>query len=240
VFEKNDGVGHFNFLFPNKLLKNLPSSLPGIYNTVDDCGPCLGQFNHPPMPGRFLDYKMFPSEPGRDKVRLIEFNGGGSWAQRTSAYFRALANGWEVSPSWNEDNHSRTWGDTQRATLVWASKLSRGAIREAVEENRTVATNDDTASLKMLANGCWMGSKMHGFGDTTITVTLSDKQKEDGFGVVNFIGPKQNKLGSRDCAGKNPCTVTLPIKITEKTHVVAIAHQTDGNVLISAPLWWVK
>lgn len=235
-----DGIGHFNFLFPKRLIRNISYALPAIYNEIDDCKSCLGQFNHPPMPGRFQDYEMFPGQPGKDRVRLVEFNGGGSWTQKTNAYFTALDKGWEVSPSWNEDNHSRGWGDSPRATQIWAPKLSRGEVREAVLENRTVATNDDTASLKMLANGCWMGSKTKAPGDVSIVVTLADKQKDDGFGTVVLWGAKRKKLDTKDCNGKNPCTVTFTTKANDKTHFVVIARQTDDDVLVSGPVWYVK
>jgi hypothetical protein len=236
--DKNAGIGHFNTLFPDKLLK-LSYNIPGIYNAIGDCGPCLGQFNHPPWPGTFQNYKYYGA--AKDKVRLIEFNGHGSFPDKLGAYFTALDNGWFVSPSWNEDNHHRGWGDTSNATLIWAPKLTRAAVRTAVRENRTAATNDDTARMKVVADGaCWMGSKLHGFGKTTLTVTLYDKQAKDGFGVITLYGPKQKKLATFDCKGKNPCETTFNRTVDAATHFVVVARQQDDDVIIGAPIWYQK
>lgn len=230
------GIGHFNVLFPDKLYK-LPHNIPDLYGTIADCGPCQGQFNHPPWPGTFLDYKFFPV--GKDKVRLIEFNGHGTFDEKMNAYFTALSNGWMVSPSMNEDNHHGGWGDTTRATIVWAPKLTRLAIRNSVKAHRTAATDDDTSSIKMKADGaCWMGSVLHGFGKTTITVELTDKQKGDVFGVVRLYGPGRKELDTADCKGKNPCKVTFNLDIKKRTHLVAVARQKDNDFLISAPIWY--
>lgn len=236
--DQKAGIGHFNTLFPNKLLK-LSYNIPGIYNAIGDCGPCLGQFNHPPWPGTFQNYKFYGA--AKDKVRLIEFNGHGSFPDKMDAYFTALENGWFVSPSWNEDNHHRGWGDSSNATLIWAPKLSRATVRTAVLENRTAATNDDTARMKVLADGaCWMGSKLRGFGKTSISVTLYDKQAKDGFGVVTLYGPKKKVLATFDCKGKNPCETTFNRTVDSATHFVVVARQQDNDVIVGAPIWYSK
>ena len=238
VFEGAKGIGHFNTLFPDKFF-NPKANIPGIYQSMADCKQCVGQFNHPPWPGTFKNYAFYPV--AEDKVRLMEFNGHGSFPDKLKAYFTALDHGWLVSPSWNEDNHHGGWGDTSNATLLWAAKLTRGTVRSAVLANRTAATNDDTSRIEMVADGvCWMGSKLHGFGDSKITVTLTDKQAKDGFGPVKLYGPGQKLLATKKCAGKNPCTVSFPLNVTKKTYVVAIANQQDGDVIISGPIWFEK
>ena len=148
----------------------------------------------------------------KDKVRLLEFNRKGAWDDKVEAYFTALDNGWKVSPSHNEDNHKGGWGNTSNATMIMAPALSRASVRSAVFWNRTAATNDDTSSIAMLADdACWMGSALHGFGASKITVTLRDKQQNDGFAGVTFYGPNRKALGNRECKGENPCTVNFPL-----------------------------
>ncbi len=237
IFGDNaQGIGHFNTLFPDKLF-NPKANIPGIYKSMADCGPCLGQFNHPPWPGTFHDYAYYPVAD--DKVRLIEFNGHGSFPDKLKAYFTALDNGWKVSPSWNEDNHHGGWGDTSNATMIWAPELTRLSVRKAVKANRTLATNDETSRMKMMADGaCWMGSKLHGLGASKITIELTDKQDKDGFGPVQLYGPKQKLISTKKCQGKNPCTVNFSLDVTKRTYVVAIAHQSDGDVIISGPIWY--
>lgn len=229
-------TGHFNVLFPDKYYK-MAINIPEIYQEIAKCGPCVGQFNHPPDPQDMHGYKHYPV--AQDKVRLAEFNGGASFATHLAKYRLILNNGWKVSPSWNEDNHHGGWGDSDKATLVWAPALSRIDVRAAVVANRTVATNDDTASLKLLADGaCWMGSVLEGFGPTVLTVTLRDKQAKDGFGAVTLYGPSGDGLDAAACKGANPCTVTFDLDVGEPTYVFVVARQEDGDVLVSAPVWY--
>lgn len=236
VFENSKGIGHFNTLFTNQLLK-LPAGIPALYKALADCGSCLGQFNHPPWPGTFQNYEYYPV--GKDRVRLVELNGRGAWDAKLDAYFTALGNGWKVSPSWNEDNHHKGWGDSKKATLIWAPKLTRQSVRQAVLANRTLATNDDTSRMKMMADGvCWMGSELRGFGPTKITVQLSDQQAGDGFAMVRLYGPKRKLVAKKSCNGKNPCKVDFELDIAERSHYVVIARQKDDDVIVSAPIWY--
>lgn len=130
-------------------------------------------------------------------------------------------------------------GDTDQATGVYASTLGRLAIRDAVRERRTFATGDDTASIKMMADGaCWMGSMLKGLGKTVVTVELRDKEPADGFGKVELYGPDKQVLASKGCLGENPCEVSFPLEIQKKTFVVALGVQKDGGRLVSAPIWF--
>lgn len=236
VFENSKGIGHFNTLFTSELLK-LPAGIPALYKSLADCKTCVGQFNHPPWPGTFENYEYFPV--AKDRVRLIEFNGRGAWDAKLKSYFTALGNGWKVSPSWNEDNHHRGWGDSKKATLIWAPKLTRQSVRQAVLANRTLATDDDTSRMKLLADDvCWMGSELHGFGPTKIRVELTDKQANDGFGLVRLLGPNQKLVASKDCNGKNPCNLNFSFEVTKRSHYVVIARQDDGDVIVSGPIWY--
>ena len=55
---------------------------------------------------------------------------------------------------------------------------------------------------------------------------------------MKLYGRKQKLLDSADCKGKNPCQVSFPLDIQQRTHVVAVARQKDGDVIISAPIWY--
>ncbi len=229
-------TGHFNVLFPDKYYK-MAINIPEIYQEVAKCAPCLAQFNHPPDPADMHGYKYYPV--AEDKVRLVEFNGGASFATHLDKYRLILNNGWRVSPSWNEDNHHGGWGDSSRATIVWAPSLSRITIRAGVAANRTAATNDDTASIALLADDkCWMGSALEGLGATKLTVKLKDKQPKDGFASVIVYDPKGGKVGEGACKGDNPCTLSFSVQVKQPTYYFVVARQTDGDALVSAPIWY--
>lgn len=234
---KSAWVGHFNVLFPNKLYK-LSHNSPGIFQDIAECPECLGQFNHPPNPSNFDGYEY--RAVAKDRVRLMEFNGG-PWADKLPWFFKALDNGWTISPSWNEDNHHKKWGDDPQGTLVWAKELSRPAIRAGVAARRTAAVGDKGASIKVLADDkCWMGSQLTGLGKTNLTVTLRDKQEGDGFTSVTLYGNKGKKLNEKFCGDKNPCTIEFNENMTAAGYLVVVARQKDGGWLVSAPIWYDK
>jgi hypothetical protein len=203
-------MGHINALFTSELRKE-PKGLSSVYDWFEGCGPnCVGQFNHPPAPRDFSGYDYFAS--GANAVRMIEFNGGGTMAEKMTAYFTALRKGWRVSPSNNEDNHGTNWGQSPRATGVWATALDRSSLRRAVRQNRTFSTFDDTAFIRMkTSDGCWMGSILRGYTSAQVTITVRD----------------------------NPCTATFKVGTLRRREIfVARATQKDGDQLISAPLWY--
>jgi len=161
------------------------------------------------------------------------------WNQ--AQYLLALRKNWLVAPSFNEDNHHQNWGDSKHATGVFTNELSRLGIRKAITGRRTFATLDDTASIRMKADDvCWMGSELEGLGDTTLTVVARDKQDADGFKRIVLLGPNGGELDSHACNGKNPCTATFSRSPKEATHFVALAIQSDGDRVISAPIWYRK
>lgn len=228
-------VGHFNLLFTESKL-SVPKGLADLYDTLSKCPGCLGQWNHPPWPGTFGAYQFHAA--GKAQQRLIEFSGRGTWQEKTDAYFLALRNGWKVSPSMNEDNHQANWGDSKRATGVWARSLDRAALREAILEHRTFATEDDTATVSLKAEGvCWMGSTLKGAGDVELTVVARDRQASDGFRRIELLGTDGKALATKACNGANPCTAKFSRSPKAATHWVAQAVQADGDRLVSAPLW---
>jgi hypothetical protein len=207
-----------------------------MYSTLAGCDPCIGQWNHPPWPGTFNDYQFFPA--GKSAMRLIELSGGGEWERKIGAYLQALRNGWSVSPACNEDNHLENWGDSHRATGVWATELTRPALRAAIRANRTFATFDDTARISFKTDeGCWMGSHLRGAGAVELRVVARDQQDGDAFKRIELLGTQGGVLESKSCAGANPCTASFTRNPNAATFWVAKAVQQDGDVLISAAIW---
>lgn len=233
----DDDYGHLCVLFTSTMMP-LPSTLAEVWDGLVGCSPCVGQFNHPPRPNDFNDYRYVAR--AADAMRLMEFSGGAAFSEKWDSYLAALDNGWLISPSQNEDNHHETWGDSARATGVWAPTLTRRALRRAVRARRTFSTTDENASIRVMADDvCWMGSVLSGLGPTVVTVEASDSQAADGFDRINLYGPGGAALGAFPCAGANPCTATLHFEVTEATYVVARAVQESDGTLVSGPIWYV-
>ncbi len=229
-------LGHLNVLFRGTLMAR-PTGLASMYQAVADCSPCVGQWNHPPWPGNFTDYKYYAV--GENGMRLMELSGHGEWPDKWASYFTALRNGWHFSPSANEDNHSQNWGDSHRATGIWVTELSRTAIRKAVRGRRTFAAFDDTAWIKMTADDvCFMGSVLKGLGPTEIKVVAKDKQAQDTFKRIDLYSPAGTVIATHACNGSNPCTAVFARNPSQATFFVARATQTDGGQIVSGPIWF--
>jgi len=238
-YEVNDNAyGHLNVLFTSTMMPH-PSNLADVWDGLVACSPCVGQFNHPPRPTDFHGYR-YVARAG-DAMRMMELSGGAPFADKWASFFQALDNGWLLSPSQNEDNHHRNWGDSPRATGVWLPTLSRRALRRAVRARRTFSTTDETASIRIMADSvCWMGSVLSGFGPTEITVVARDRQGRDGFDNIRLFGPGRTRLRTHHCDGANPCRATFSFDVTEETYFVARANQDDGGLLVSGPIWFVR
>ncbi|HEY3353378.1 MAG TPA: hypothetical protein VGQ83_09030 [Polyangia bacterium] len=117
------------------------------------------------------------------------------------------------------------------------SALSRDGLYDAMANRRTFATSDKNATSKMLAGTCWMGSILtHAPASMAITVEATDPDAGDDFTTIELFGPARSALGSQACSGTT-CTAAFTVAATAATYVVARATQTDGQYLVSAPIW---
>jgi len=80
---------------------------------------------------------------------------------------------------------------------------------------------------------------VHG-GDraATFTVEASDLGAGDGFKNVSLRGPSGKQLASVSCGDKTVCTGSRTLALTPPTYVFALATQTDGDHVVSAPIWF--
>jgi len=235
-FSLSGSSGHGNVFFVDYLFPWIQLDFQDFYLEMIACPDCVGQFNHP-GDASSQTWEDFAYAAAVDpKMNLFEFNGSGpTW----DLFFMALGNGWHVSPVYNQDNHSADWGtkNDHRAGFFLPS-LDRAAVHTAMQERRTFMTRDKNAAIQLLAeSACWMGSILSGVVSINIEVEATDTDVGDGFDMIELYGPGQALLQSTPCNGQITCTATYTLPVASSTFVVARAVQSDGDEVVSAPIW---
>jgi hypothetical protein len=232
-------VGHANVYFSPTDFGALDVDYHTFYDELYACTGCIGQFNHP-GDGTTTTWSDFAYDAdAAQRFRLLEFNTPVAWDK----YFQALSKGWTVSPQWNQDNHSADWGTANdNRSGFWMSALDRTQLYDAMINNRTFATSDKKAWIRMLANGdCWMGSKLRGISSVPITVEVDDTDNDHGFTVIELFGPDNTTpIGTHDCAGAMTCSASFNVTVPVPpgiTFVLARATLTNAAYVVSAPVW---
>ncbi len=207
------------------------------YASVAACPQCITQFNHPGDEGPKQTFHEFEFDQSIFfKMALFEFNGAGPvW----DLFFTALAAGWWLSPTFDQDNHSANWGTANdHRTGVFMASLDMPSLYDAFAQRRTFATEDKNAVIRFMAEDeCWMGSRLSGLSSYFLKVETSDPDEGDTFATIELYDPLKNIIASHDCAAAQSCEFSFEFSVTMPTYVVARAVQSDGEVLVAAPIW---
>jgi hypothetical protein len=126
--------------------------------TYDDI---VGQFNHPDMSNNaFNNFKPYNKEADKLFTMLEVGNGSGhyAYANAEKKFFSVLDLGWHVAPTYGEDNHEGTWGQTKARTVIVADNLSQASLLHSMRNMRVYMVEDPNFTLDVLANGYYMGS----------------------------------------------------------------------------------
>jgi hypothetical protein len=235
-FSGISSTGHNNVFFAPALFSLSMLDFHEFYAALSGCVECVGQFNHPGSDAGQTWNSFEPDAAADVRLALFEFNGEGPvW----DLLFDALDQGWHVSPMWNQDNHSANWGiANDHRSGLFMSALTRAAVAEAMMARRTFASADRNALVRtMAADQCWMGSRLAGVSSVTIDAHAEDPDAGDGFATLELYGPGQALLESADCGGATSCDASTTVGVAGPSYVVARAVQSDGDFLVSAPIW---
>ena len=229
-------TGHNVVLFNDYLFPMVQLDFHDFYQSVIESPSCVTEFSHPGDEAG-MTWSNFEYDAAVDeKMNLFDFKGNGdTW----SLYFQALDAGWHVSPMHDQDNHSANWGtadDTRSAFYMGA--LTIAALYDAMQDRRSFMTHDKDAAIRLMADAtCWMGSVLSGFASLAVDAEATDAEAGDGYATMELYGPGQTLIASVDCGGGESCAIGDTIDVAGPTYVVARATQTDGDVLVSAPVW---
>lgn len=119
------------------------------------------QFNHPDMSANaFNNFMPYDQRVDQLFTMLEVGNGSGNYAYVNAErkFFSALDLGWHVAPTYGEDNHDATWGQTLNRTVIVANDLSQASLLHSMKNMRVYMEEDPNFKLDVLANGQYMGS----------------------------------------------------------------------------------
>ncbi|MFP7297187.1 Ig-like domain-containing protein [Neobacillus niacini] len=221
--------------------------------TYDDI---VGQFNHPDMSNNaFNSFKPYNKEADKLFTMLEVGNGSGhyAYANAEKKFFSVLDLGWHVAPTYGEDNHEGTWGQTRARTVIVSDDLTQESLLHSMRNMRVYMVEDPNFTLDVFANGYYMGStvdskelkfQISGSDLTAESRTMSefsylpaDYKSDDrikkvelisnGGVVVDSISPME-----KDFTWEPAFTVTGG----QQWFVVKVT-QMDGEQMYSAPIW---
>ena len=207
--------------------------------------PVVSQFNHPGTTfGTFDDFAGYT--PLRDSVLcLVEVGngegkvGGSSYWPSYSEYDKALAKGWHVAPTNNQDNHKGKWGDANTCRdVIMTDNFTEAGLYEAMSLRRVYSTEDQNLRIYYYLNGELMGSIIdvndEELKTVTITASISDPDGEK-LGKIEIIGENGVSLKSYTAAGST-FELKDTINNTDAYYYIKVT-EADGDIAVTAPVW---
>ncbi|MGK5063314.1 CehA/McbA family metallohydrolase [Janthinobacterium sp. LB3P112] len=225
----------------------------GLYALMRERG-WIGQFNHPAQTGQFLvnGQPLGYTQDGDAAMVLCEVMNTSAFStndQETetrrsnyeTACNRALAAGYHVAFSSNQDNHCANWGAAygNRTAVLVASPaagmpVSRDSFFEALRARRVFATMDKHAQLLLTANGKLMGERFENRGPLHLAIHFSNSAGRQAAAIVIFHGVP----GSNGSVTQVSDQAEIAVTPAPGPHFYyARLTQDDGNIVWSAPVW---
>ena len=217
----------------------------GVKTKWIEDAPVVSQFNHPGVTfGTFDDFAGYT--PARDEIlNLVEVGngegavGGSSYFPSYSEYDKALAKGWHVAPTNNQDNHKGKWGDANTCRdVIITDDFTEAGLYKAIAARQVYSTEDQNLQIYYYLNDNLMGS----------IIDVGETVPENVHVVASIADPDGEKLSTVEIIGENGITLkkfdvdgstyeldtTIPnsdayyyIKVTE----------ADGDIAVTAPVW---
>ena len=225
----------------------------GLYALMRERG-WLGQFNHPAQTGQFLvNGQPLGYTPDGDAAMVLcevmntsafSTNDAETETRRSNyeaACNRALAAGYHVAFSSNQDNHCANWGTAygNRTAVLVASPaagmpVSRDSFLDALRARRVFATMDKHAQLLFTANGKLMGERFDNHGPLQLATHFSNSAGRQAAAVAILHGVP----GSNGSVTQVSDQAELTLTPAPGPHFYYVRlTQDDGNIVWSAPVW---
>lgn len=209
--------------------------LPTFYARLAQDPEAIAQFNHPNPTGKgdFWSFTHYNKEVDA-QLNLFEY--------KVAAYLPTFQNcldaGWHVSPTWNGDEHSATWGDDSPRTGIWTDSKTRDGLYKAFRERSTYSTLDANFELTFSANDQFMGSILP--GDTTqfaMYAKLYDPDAGDPIDNVVIYSNNRKIVKQWDNVGSNLLEINETFDCADGDYFFLVVNQEDGEQIVSAPMW---
>lgn len=203
----------------------------------------ISQLNHPgTVFGNFDDFGHY--SPEYDEVLNLVEVGNGEGPVRGQGYFTsydqytlALDKGWHISPSNNQDNHKRKWGDANTTrTVVIADNLDKTSLFDAIRQNRVYATEDNNLFVDFTVNSQMMGSRItNAPGTLKFNVNINDEDSTDIIGTVSVIS-NGGVVKHKEELNSNVGDLSFEIP-NDGTYYYLRIDQADGDIAVTSPVW---
>lgn len=240
-FEWTHGsMGHMNALNSMNYTeaKKTMTELGDFYDWLGVEG-VYGSFNHPNWPSDSFNYLAYDEDADR-WVKVIEAGNGAppySYSTSIEHYYRALDNGWHVGAVNAQDNHSENWGDPDNLTGVLADELTEEAFSEAIKLHRVYSTETRDLTLKVKANGYWMGSILDLDQGESLCFDITASDVSDPIEKVELITNGGKVIATQNVNAESVTwTPSLVPNPGNNWYVVKVLHQ-NGKIGISSPVW---
>ncbi|CEG29122.1 DUF4350 domain-containing protein [Bacillus sp. B-jedd] len=221
--------------------------------TYDDI---VGQFNHPDMSkAAFNDFKPYQKEVDKLFTMLEVGNGSGhyGYANAEKKFFSVLDLGWHVAPTYGEDNHEGTWGQTNARTVIVSKDLSQESLLHSMRNMRVYMVEDPNFTMDVSANGYYMGSTVDSknlsfsiSGSDSVTESRSsadysylpaDYKSDDRVAKVELISNAGKVVDTYEPMTKEfTWKPSYTVKGGQQWFVVRVT-QMDGERAYSSPIW---
>ncbi|HMB68403.1 MAG TPA: CehA/McbA family metallohydrolase [bacterium] len=252
----NGAFGHMNVYEAASVINqgtyryNLTATYGFLASNVDRVtgAPLAGSFNHPysgagaGAAAQFYDFAY--DSTGDLAIQQIEVINGKRSSAYESEYFQTLANGWHVGALGNQDNHDGAWGDQPNnlgnipLTGVWAVALTKADVLEAIRSRRTFAMevepSTDRFSLKVTADGNWMGTSYSTAADSVeIIVEASASTNLASFALYR----NGTLIRTTGASGTSDTWTVYDTPGPGDFYYVVRVNQADGDRAWASPIW---
>ena len=222
----------------------------GVKTKYLEDAPVVSQFNHPGTTfGTFGDF--IGCTATRDSVLNLVEVGNGEGAVGGSAYWpsieeydKALAMGWHVAPTNNQDNHKGNWGDSNSCRdVILTDDFTEAGLYKAMAARHVYSTEDQNLQMIYYLN---VNGTDYLQGDianadsankpekVTVKCSLYDPDGE-ALGTVQVIGENGKVLAQQAISGGSyEYTATIP---NDNAYYYIKVIQKDGQIAVSAPVW---
>jgi hypothetical protein len=170
-------------------------------------------------------------------------------------YYFYLTQGFHVSPSAGHDNHYQNWGDKSPArTGVYAESLTLSSIFQAMQINRTFATEDSDMAVGLNVNGVPMGGVVSLGQDLPLEIIVDFKdgaEDSTGYEITLIYGSVEPQMEggferwresdgmqeTKTAQGNGAVRFDGYISGGGPEFFYALIEQDDGNRAWTAPVW---
>lgn len=166
--------------------------------------------------------------------------------QYETYFMKALAKGYHLGPTADQDNHYTTFGrNNMIRTVVLARSLNRDSIIAAYKAMRFFASDDWNTQVTFTVNGNYMGSDFSTTANSAVYVSVTDPDlpgdPNDNVSKIEIYygnpGSGINATILTSISNSNTLSYTHPTVATNTYYYYAKITQQDGDIMWTAPVW---